>query len=396
MSRTGRFPKKSPRRLPCILLTAMFIPVALAAPPPHPTALTVAQLDQLLSQLRAGNDGKGAREIAGVKLTERASAAWLAKWQVDLKGERTREALMAIADISAFLEPPEAERPSVPPPDSPAQQQMLTQTANYVKQTLSRMPNFLALRTTTSFVEETESTLEAEQSSGLLKKQQGQRLTYKSLGPTGSADSGQPQLFWLGSFAQEVTYRGGVEVADSSAAATGAARPSNQRMSTVGEFGSVLELFLVDLIPNKMIWEHWEQGSRGPLAVFGYSVPAAKSHFAVEIAKGRPEHPAYHGEIAIDAADGSIWRITIQASGSDTGIVDESSILVEFAPTEIGGSNYVCPVRGVAMVRYFDTFEYANTLHAPVPYQTSINDVGFTNFHLFRSESRIVPGAPKP
>jgi hypothetical protein len=109
-----------------------------------------------------------------------------------------------------------------------------------------------------------------------------------------------------------------------------------------------------------------------------------------------PEQPAYHGEVAIDPVSGAVWRITILAIGSESGTFDESSIAVEFAPTEIGAVTYICPVRSVAIVRFFDTFEYANTSHTPVPFQISINDVAFTNYHQFRSESHILSGASGP
>jgi hypothetical protein len=48
------------------------------------------------------------------------------------------------------------------------------------------------------------------------------------------------------------------------------------------------------------------------------------------------------------------------------------------------------------MNRYFDVFEYANTAHTPVPFASNINDVLFTNYHRFRSESHIVSGATGP
>jgi hypothetical protein len=91
-----------------------------------------------------------------------------------------------------------------------------------------------------------------------------------------------------------------------------------------------------------------------------------------------------------------VWRITILASSSESGSFGESSISVEFAPTKIGGATYICPVHSVAIMRFFDTFEYANTAHTPAPYQISINDVAFTNYHQFRSESHVLSGASGP
>jgi hypothetical protein len=108
------------------------------------------------------------------------------------------------------------------------------------------------------------------------------------------------------------------------------------------------------------------------------------------------EAPAYHGEVAIDPASGVIGRMTLLATTSGVRFFRESSMLVEYGSIEIGGVAYVCPVHAVAMIRYFDTFEYANTAHTPVPFASSINDVLFTNYHLFRSQSHFVPGAIAP
>jgi len=382
------------RKLACLLLL-IAIAGAQAASGLAATNVTVSELDQMLARLRQERDGKAASEITGLKLTERANSAWLAKWESGLKGDRAREALMAVVDASAFLDPPAAERPALAVPDTAAQQQMVARTTEYVRQTLRGMPNFFALRTTSAFAVGTEEKLDSAQlTNSLMQKQRGPKFEWKALGPGTSGHGGEPQLFWLGTAAQQVAYRGGFEEADS--AANSGATSSNLLMTTVGEFGSVLELFLVDIEPDKLIWDHWEQGAAGPLAVFRYSVPGERSHFGYDAPDRQHEHPAYHGEVAINAVDGSIWRITILASSSEPGFVDESSILVEFSPTEIGRVSYVCPVRGVAMLRYFDTFEYANTLHTPVPYQTFLNDVSFTKYLLLRSESRIVPGASKP
>jgi hypothetical protein len=88
--------------------------------------------------------------------------------------------------------------------------------------------------------------------------------------------------------------------------------------------------------------------------------------------------------------------MTLLATTSGPGFFRETFMLVEFASIEIGGVAYVCPVHAVAMNRYFDVFEYANTAHTPVPFASNINDVLFTNYHRFRSESHIVSGATGP
>ena len=209
----------------------------------------------------------------------------------------------------------------------------------------------------------------------------------------------------MGSLAQVVTSRGGVEVADSSG---GGAAKSDQTskqassqtsfdLSSTGEFGPILATVLGDAYRSKITWDHWEQSSAGPLAVFRYEVPSDKSRFAVQLASDqRPEFPAYHGEIAVEPVSGSVYRTAIVANVSGNGFVSESSVMVEFGPAQIAGISYICPLRGVTIARYFDPFEYNRQDRPPTPYRTSINDISFTEFHVFRSESRVLPGANRP
>jgi hypothetical protein len=386
-----------------LLLAVALAPEVFAAPPAAATKnLTVDQLDLLLKELRGQGDVKVARQITGVHLTERASAARLAQWEADLAGDRSREALMVVADASAFLAPPAAETPALPAPDAQTQQQILTRCRDYVNQKVPKLPNYFAMRTTTAFAFATAEKLKSQQiMNGLLQTKPGQKFHYRALGPAKSSDSPEDQYFWLGTYAQEVTYRGETEVVNAAPEATGPSRSSLYAMTTSGEFGSVLEVIVMDVSEDQMVWDRWEQGhsaqgSAGPLAVFRYTVPSEKSHVAVTYANARPEFPAYHGEVAIDPESGAVRRITILAIDSESGYFGESSMLVEFAPTEIAGVTYICPVHSVAIMRFFDAFEYENTAHTPIPSQISINDVAFTKYHLFRSESHIIAGASGP
>ena len=78
--------------------------------------VTVAQLEQALASSRGESDGEAARRISDVELTERLSATKLSSWTASLSGKRTRQALTALADASAFLDPPPAEVPADVPP----------------------------------------------------------------------------------------------------------------------------------------------------------------------------------------------------------------------------------------------------------------------------------------
>jgi hypothetical protein len=187
--------------------------VVFAARPPAATNLTVNQLEQLLTQMRGQSDRRVARQITGIKLTERASMARLAQLEADVAGDRPREALMVVADVSAFLTPATAEMPTLPTPDAQTQQQILARCRDYVNQRIPKLPNYFALRTTSSFAFTTASKLASQQSIyGIFQAKQEQKLHYRALGPAKSSDSPDQQYFWLGAYAQEVTYRGGMEV----------------------------------------------------------------------------------------------------------------------------------------------------------------------------------------
>jgi hypothetical protein len=374
-----------------LLLMAPFS-AARAAPPATPGNVTVEQLDQWIAANRNDRDGKVARQLAGMKLTERADAGRMAKWEAALPGIGSREALMAMADAAAFLGPAVTEIPNSPTPDGAAQRQILSRMTDYVKQVMPRLPNFIAQRNTTAFQITTEERLLSQLALFRLSEMGPERLfPYHALGPVSSSGSAHVQLFWTGSYVQTVNYRGGLGVAD---LPPGAAGHTPFSLDSEGEFGSILAVILVDTPKGKIDWSHWEQGTAGSLAIFRYSVPSADSHFAVEFSRGHePDFPAYRGEIAIDPTNGAIFRLTIQANMRDASSIYEVSTLVEFGPVPIGGMTYISPVRSVTIAAYFDPHADLDAQPPPIPYQTSINDVTFTGHHIFRTKARIVTGA---
>ena len=236
-----------------LLLACAPAPAIFAAPPAAATNLSVDQMDQLLKQMYGQSDVKVARRIAGIQLTERAGAARLAQWEADLPGDRSRKALMEVGDASAFLDLPAAETPSLPPPDAETRKQILARAWDYVEQTLPRFPNFFANRTSISFAFTTKSNLNPSDLLGNLHgTPRGRRLSYEALGPAQASDSPEPQLFWLGSSTKEVTYRSGMEVANSPAPAPAASRAPIES-ETNGEFGAFLGLVVLD-IPQEQTW----------------------------------------------------------------------------------------------------------------------------------------------
>lgn len=383
-------------RVVCLVLLAALATRLLAASPPAATRVTPVELEELLAGLHDKGDARAARELASMELTERVGAAQLARWQAELHGKRAEQAILALADVGAFLDPPPAENLPAKP-DASTATQIVGRMIDYVKQMVPRLPNFSALRSTTAFEIATEAQLNAPRISGVLQSKPSKRPAHEALGAAKSSGLPNAQLFWVGSFARIATYRDGVEVSEGSAALAGQPGTGSVGMATAGEFGAILRVVLDDAPQDKIVWDHWEQGEAAPLAIFRYAVPRDRSHFAIEWpTEEESDHPAYHGEVAVDPASGTIYRITVETSGTGPGFLQESSILVEFGPTQIGGVTYICPIRGVALVKDFDSFANLDAQPPPIPFHTAINDVSFTNYHVFRTKSRVMtdPGNP--
>ena len=353
-------------------------------------SVTVGQVDQLLYALRGKSDAKVAGELSDLELTERVSAPRLAHWEADSPGSRTREALIKLADLAAFLNPPAAEVDPVPAPDSGTQDRMLELAAEYVKTTIARLPNFLATRETTHF-EDTPS------QQGLLAIRANPLRSHGAPSASDITMSGSEykSLHSTGSSSATVTYRDGSEVHGGEAPSKNEVRPSTG-LTTNGEFGPILSVVIGDVLRSGAAWQRWEQGAGDPVAVFRYTVSAEQSNYLVKIPVGEKLdslYPSYHGEIAIDPATGAILRISVMAELPPPYQAMQSAIVVEYAPVTIGEQSYICPVHGVAFSRVPLAHGAAAQDSATVNVQTQLNDVIFTGYHVFRSETRILNAA---
>ncbi len=357
--------------------------------------VTVAELEQALVLSHAESDARTASQLSGMQLTERLTSSTLARLRDGLHGEKSANALAILADMSAFLNPPATEIPPESAPDLGSQKQIMAKPVDYVLEMNHRLPNFLATRTTTRF-EDWPKELR-------IKNEVPARYTPPKLVDRSSAI---------------VRYRDGKEEASATRVAYKNRTPSDQGLYSYGLFGPILSTVLVDASRGTSGWSHWEQGASKPLAVFRYAVPMEKSNYEVKfccvpvggmVLSQLDRISAYHGEIAVDPDNGTIVRITLQADldqGDLSTLLAESAegtplsradIVVEYSPVEIGGKMYFCPTRSIAVSR-------ARTLLAPKkdkspglgPERIFVNDVSFTQYHVFRSESRILLDGSTP
>ena len=361
--------------------------------------VTVEQLEKVLSVSKTGQDADLARQLSGLELTERLSSAKLEQLRANLPGERSQQALIALADTSAFLDPPSSEIPATAAPDPAAQRRMMAMTVNYLGKTLPLLPNLFAARDTMRFETRPSQIQGALIGDNPLREASKSRVT--------------------------VLYRNGREFVDAGAGKDKKAQAPDKGLTTWGEFGPILGTVLIDAAHSRLTWSHWELGPSGPQAVFHYAVPKDKSHYDVRfccVAESYgfdlsvvTERVGYHGEITVDPDSGTILRLTVLADIDAANPIGQADIAVEYGPVAIGGKTYFLPVRGIALAQTPDLKAVHSALAPPPtsagggnlptlqkaslssiaqgPHQTLLNDVAFREFHLFRADSKVVGGS---
>ena len=343
--------------------------------------VTVEQLEQMLAAARNESDAELVRQLSDLVLTERLNSTRLLSWTARLRGKKAREALVAVADPSSFLDPPPGEVPTDVLPDEGAQRRMISLAVEYLNKTIHQLPDFYATRTTVRY-EETPQYLEA------------------------SAPVEYPPLRVAASSKATVLYRNGNEVVDSGGANRRKDKGEDGHLVTYGVFGPLLGA-VTDAIASGLAWSHWEVGAGGRHAVFRYEIPAERSRYQVGACclpdgDGNisfEETVGYHGEIAIDPASGAILRLELVADLKSTTPLIRSDIMIEYGPVEIGGKAYNCPVRSVSISRgrsVTTLTEWDETFRTYGPYATMLNDVAFEQYHMFRAKSRMLIDTPPP
>ncbi len=348
--------------------------------------VTVQELQQILETANKEQDDELAKQLTGLKLTERLSSSRLSLWKDRLRGKKSKAALVAVADESAFLDPPAAEILSDPAPDLDTQRQMISRTVNYLKEVIPKLPDFFAIRTTTEY----------EQPSAQKGETWKTALADQSLREAVTEKAG-------------LRYRNGHEEQDAGKK-KGSPSARKKDLNFIGVFGPILGSVLVDATrgDSKLIWSRWVQGESGREAVFRYIVRAEDPHYSVThccLVDGSTflTSPRYHGELAIDPGTGAILRLTMESEpgwifGPNLNPVlpvRDAAMMVEYGPIEIGGKRYICPRRSVVIMRgrTVSTLTFWDqTLDIYAPYETLLSDITYNDYHRFGSESRMLPG----
>ncbi len=348
-------------------ITSLLFALTLAAPVSAQTRLTVRQLESFLlnRDTQKQSDATIARELASFQLTEQLTEASLSNFASRLRiGPQSAEQLEVIAAASVFEPPPAAEVDSQPPPDSVEQNRILQSAREYASSTALRLPDFLALRSTRSYNNTPQL--------------------------TGRNHKAAMWMHFVGAYRRQVSVRAGQEVSLPDASGEDSGNSDAEGLTTWGEFGPLLVTVLEDAQSGSIKWSRWQNDAEGlRLAVFRFTVPRSASHDLIDLCCYFTfrDRPAYHGDLYIDPASGTILQITLDADLPSDAPMVASRLAVQYAPVEIGGKTYICPVRGTAVSVVHD--RELELLIGAGP-ERFVNLVSFTNYHKFVSTSRIL------
>ena len=388
---------KDPRRFSRMMTVLLCCLVAgIAIPSRAAKRVTVQQLEETVNACHNRQDAEAAKQLSELQLTERLNPSSFRQLKTDLPGDQSRQALRAIADESQFQDPPSSDIPTNPAPDMAEQRRIMGLVVNYVTKAIPQFPNFIATRTTDRF----------ESSPQMVRE----GLASQPYEPIHLVDTSVATTLYRDKREVEVT-----DPSDKKASTNS----SNHGLSSHGEFGYILSTVLLDAAQNKLAWLRWEEGDARNLAVFAFSVPREKSHFELNYccatnAEGDSrewqELVGYAGQIAIDPATGAIQRIEINAELKPGELISSARIVVEYGLVDIGGITYTCPLHSVAFSRAHALSKEKEEILQTAAHgarglgmgavavgttpdlaqQTLLNDVTFSDYHVFRSEAKIL------
>lgn len=378
-------------------LSFFLILLLFSAPAFADNRVTVEQLSRVIASSHGKRDSKIAERLYELELRERLNADQLAALEAQLPGPESRRSLVALADQAIFLDPPAAEIPLEPAPSVGQQREITAKAVDYVKRTLLRLPNLIARRDTIRF-EDTPPVLRSANSDA----------------PSGTFIAAQP-LHPVSRSTRAVTYRNGEEIDGAAEEQQSASDQGTTGLSTVGEFGPILAAVFSDLPQGKLAWSHWEKRKSGLVAVFHFAVAREVSHYQVEfcciVSRVFKQFAAYHGEIAVDPADGTILRLNLITDLSKADPIKKANLMVEYGPVVLGKQTFFCPVKSISVTvapvqinrksrlpsgatipTAGGTFhiEVQDSGFSDAPMQTMLNEVVFDQYQLFASESRIL------
>jgi hypothetical protein len=314
---------------------------------PAVRSVSVQQLE--LTMAHNKSDAELARQLSELTLTERLSRTKLQSSTAGIRGGKSRQELIALADASTFLDPPADEIPTDAPPDHSTEQRIISLALGYLSKTLPKLPNFYATRTTLHYQE---------------------NPSFEK----GDAKIPYQPLHVVDTEKDTVVYRNGYEISEPDTKKKKINKKDEPYLVTYGTFGPLLRgaLDAIVVSSNRLSWKRWERTQGKPVAVFGYAVPEEQSTYDTggcclpdrDGTSAFRDRVGYRGQIAIDPASGAVLRLELSFDLKSTTPLDRSSIMIEYGPVELGGKTYICPVRSISISRGRSVVSLSETLNA--------------------------------
>ena len=379
---------------------------------------TIAQLEQMLATVRGMSDKALAKQLGELELTERLSTSRLTKLQANVPGEKSRQALLVLSDLSAFHDLPTGEIPQVAVPDSDTESKILRNVADYIRVALPRQIDIVVSRSTSHFDNLKVVTLSGSSEAAKEWAKTKTEVELEGTALTAAAVVENQPYHFIGKNSETVNYRNGAEEVAGLRPTEDRKVPPQSGLTNWGVFGPLLEVVVNDISGGRTEWSHWEQGTRSILAVFRYDVPQDESNYDVQyccFTSGKTWDfsgkelwnvyesltPAYHGEIAVDPETGAILRLTIETVIPDGQPIYGAKLLAEYSPVELGGREYLLPARSVSisvapvpvMIQIVHCVDYQVCMHGLFvhPKDTVVRDAAYTAYHALRGDTLILP-----
>jgi VWFA-related protein len=371
-------------------LILLALVAVLALPAYAARRVTVEQLKQTLATAITAHtaDADMVRQIGALELSERLTEAALNRFAARFTlSPRAALALQLLADQSAFLDPPASELPATAPPDAAEQQRMMDMARGFAVVILPHLPNFFATRATLHF----DNSPQVLESGGWAVRN---------------------GLHQVGTTSQEITYREGHEILDSSSpAAAGALKPQLELgLRSWGEFGPALTVVLADAAKGTVTFSHCGVSSTG--GGRGRSDGQLINPLQPVDSHTFRETPGYHGSLFIDPATGAILRITLEAELKRGDPLLRAATVIEYGPVSIGDQRFICPVRSLALsmeetsqnggfgssttIGSNQAADKAWASHQNLSPLLLLNETSFTHYHRLGASTRILADAGEP
>ncbi len=340
------------------------------------TKVSVSQLDSLLAEMhtRKKSDEATANKLKDLELTEQLTEPALNSLTKYEPGPETIVQIRVLALESALLPPPVTDLPDTPAPDPTTQKAIMSRAIDYVAQDFSHLPRFTADKTTARYQNGEDF---VRTSTGA-----GSQMAHTDLG----LNPASQYMRYLGEHSTPVNFESGVELLRGKGKAQDPASQNGQ--ISQGGSGPVLGLVLLDAARGQLGWLRWETVGGKQTAVFSFAVSKKQSHYQVNYCcfpksedvgshigatpggigtgpgGGQPNAanygvstsfepfkatPGYHGELFIDPQSGAVVRLILQAELKPTDFVREEDTRIDYAPSDIGGKQYVVPVQSIVL-----------------------------------------------